>query len=160
MRSGLLKFVLVLWVGVLAGFLPSVCGEAQSPAVVGTETAAPSNPDRICAGEAGVADQSAAIRRRRQRADNGWMLVSAALVFDEWWPGLALFYGESCVRRMSGHDMQTFAIWRDHSPVGASDLFVGLWERQRVYRGLHKAFCRCGVGAGQEYAATIRCRRS
>ena len=159
MRSGLLKFVLVLWVGVLASFLPSgLVAKAQGPAVVGTETAATSNSDRIAALEKQVADQSAAIAQAQTAGDNGWMLVSAALVLMMSGPGLALFYG-GIVRKKNvlGTMMQTFAMMAVITVLwalvtyslafGSGNAFIG---------GLHNAFLHgVGLTPDKNYAATI-----
>ncbi len=91
-------------------------------------------------------------------ADNGWMLVSAALVLLMTGPGLALFYG-GLVRRKNvlGTMMQSFAmmgivtvIWALFSfslAFSAGNGFIG---------GLHNAFLRgVGLTPDPDYAATI-----
>jgi ammonium transporter, Amt family len=91
-------------------------------------------------------------------ADNGWMLVSSALVLMMTGPGLALFYG-GLVRKKNvlATLMQSFAmmavitvVW---AIVGYSLSFA---EGSSVIGGFHHLFLR-GVGAQPEaaYAATI-----
>jgi ammonium transporter, Amt family len=72
--------------------------------------AAASQTDRLAALEKSSADQAAAIAAAQSAGDNGWMLVSSALVLLMSGPGLALFYG-GLVRRKNvlGTMMQTFA---------------------------------------------------
>ena len=91
-------------------------------------------------------------------ADNGWMLVSAALVLLMTGPGLALFYG-GLVRRKNvlGTMMQSFAmmaivtvIWALFSyslAFSAGNPFIG---------GLHSAFLRgVGLTPDPDYSSTI-----
>ena len=52
-----------------------------------------SQADRIAVLEKQNADNAAAIAAAQTAGDNGWMLVSAALVLMMSGPGLALFYG-------------------------------------------------------------------
>jgi ammonium transporter, Amt family len=75
-----------------------------STALFAQTTAAPSDADRIARLEAQVA-------QAQSSADNGWMLVSAALVLLMTGPGLALFYG-GLVRKKNilGTMMQSFAM--------------------------------------------------
>src|SRR6202012_3063342 len=70
-----------------------------------------SEADRIAALEKQNADNVAAIAAAQTAGDNGWMLVSAALVLMMSGPGLALFYG-GLVRKKNilGTMMQTFAM--------------------------------------------------
>jgi len=127
---------------------------AQSaPAATGTSDAA-----RIAALEKQVADNATAIATAQTAGDNGWMLVSAALVLMMSGPGLALFYG-GLVRKKNilGTMMQTFAmmgvvtvLWAlvTYSlAFGTGNAFIG---------GLHNAFLH-GVGLmpDKDYAATI-----
>jgi ammonium transporter, Amt family len=153
MRSGLLKFVLVLCVGVLAGSpLVGVVARAQTP------TAGNAESDRIAALEKQVADQSAAIAQAQTAGDNSWMLVSAALVLMMSGPGLALFYG-GIVRKKNvlGTMMQTFAmmavitvLWAVVTyslAFGTGNAFIG---------GLHNMFLHgVGLTPDKNYAATI-----
>jgi ammonium transporter, Amt family len=75
-----------------------------STALFAQTTATPSDADRITKLEAQVA-------QAQSSADNGWMLVSAALVLLMTGPGLALFYG-GLVRKKNilGTMMQSFAM--------------------------------------------------
>ncbi len=76
---------------------------------------APVSPEaqekRLAALEKQNADLTAAIASAQTSGDNGWMLVSSALVLMMSGPGLALFYG-GLVRRKNilGTMMQTFAM--------------------------------------------------
>ena len=74
-------------------------------------TIAASQTDRIAALEKQVADNTAATAAAQMSGDNGWMLVSSALVLMMSAPGLALFYG-GLVRKKNvlGTMMQTFAM--------------------------------------------------
>lgn len=124
--------------------------EAQMPATAGT--------DRVAALEKQAGDNAAAIAAAQTAGDNGWMLVSAALVLMMSGPGLALFYG-GLVRRKNvlGTMMQTFAmmgvitvLWAlvTYSlAFGTGNAFIG---------GLHNAFLH-GVGLlpDKDYAGTI-----
>ncbi len=124
--------------------LGAVCLHAQAPA-------AASQADRITALEKQVADAQMA-------GDNGWMLVSSALVLMMSAPGLALFYG-GLVRRKNvlGTMMQTFALMGVVTVMwalvtyslafGTGNAFIG---------GLHNVLLH-GVGLlpDKDYAATI-----
>jgi Amt family ammonium transporter len=154
MRSMLVKVLLLLFVGVFsAGPLTCTLSAQTTPvAATGTQT------DRIAALEKQVADQSAAITSAQTAGDNGWMLVSAALVLMMSGPGLALFYG-GLVRKKNvlGTMMQTFAMMAVITVLwglvtyslafGSGNAFIG---------GLHNAFLH-GVGLipDKDYAATI-----
>ena len=122
-----------------------------SPLALHAQTAAASQADRITALEKQVADAQMA-------GDNGWMLVSSALVLMMSAPGLALFYG-GLVRKKNvlGTMMQTFAmmgvitvLWAlvTYSlAFGAGNAFIG---------GFHNVLLH-GVGLlpDKDYAATI-----
>jgi Amt family ammonium transporter len=155
MRSMLVKVFLLLCIGfVPAGPLAGAMAAAQTPAVVapvGTQT------DRLAALEKQVADQNVAIASAQTAGDNGWMLVSAALVLMMSGPGLALFYG-GLVRKKNilGTMMQTFAmmavitvLWAVVTyslAFGTGNAFIG---------GLQNVFLH-GVGlATSPYAPTI-----
>ena len=162
MRSWLVELLLVLWVGVLAGFplLNGLKARAQAPAAVIVapalaETAG--DADRIAALEKKVADQEAAIAQAQTAGDNSWMLTSAALVLLMTGPGLALFYG-GLVRKKNvlGMMMQSFAmmavvtvLWAVVTyslAFGSGNAFIG---------GLHNMFLH-GVGLEPSaYAPTI-----
>jgi len=156
MRLSVVKVYLsVLFVLMFGGIvLGGASAMAQSaPAATGTSDAA-----RIAALEKQVADNATAIATAQTAGDNGWMLVSAALVLMMSGPGLALFYG-GLVRKKNilGTMMQTFAmmgvvtvLWAlvTYSlAFGTGNAFIG---------GLHNAFLH-GVGLmpDKDYAATI-----
>ncbi len=122
------------------------------------QTPATSQTDRIAALEKQAADNAAAIAAAQTAGDNGWMLVSAALVLMMSGPGLALFYG-GLVRKKNilGTMMQTFAMMAVITVLwalvtyslafGSGNAFIG---------GLHNMFLH-GVGLAPDpaYAATI-----
>ena len=165
MRSRLLKLLLVVCVGVVAGVPPMgvAVAKAQRPiglAMVAPEitTASAAETARIAALEKQVAEQSQAIADAKSAGDNGWMLVSAALVLMMSGPGLTLFYG-GLVRKKNvlGTMMQTFAMMAMVTVLwglltyslafGTGNAFIG---------GLHNMFLH-GVGLKPDpnYAATI-----
>ncbi|WP_396272746.1 ammonium transporter [Granulicella arctica] len=122
------------------------------------QTAATSQTDRIAVLEKQASDNATAIAAAQTAGDNGWMLVSAALVLMMSGPGLALFYG-GLVRKKNilGTMMQTFAMMAVITVLwglvtyslafGTGNAFIG---------GLHNAFLH-GVGLmpDKDYAATI-----
>ena len=129
----------------------------SAPASVQTP-ATPSPADRIAALEKQVADNTAAVAAAQTAGDNGWMLVSAALVLMMSAPGLALFYG-GLVRRKNvlGTMMQTFALMGVITVLwalvtyslafGAGNAFIG---------GLHNVLLHgVGLTPDKDYAATI-----
>ena len=99
-----------------------------------------------------------AVHAAQMNADNGWMLVSAALVLLMTGPGLALFYG-GLVRRKNilGTMMQSFAmmglvtiLW---AIVGYSLAFA---HGTSFIGGLEHVFLRgVGLAPNADYAATI-----
>lgn len=147
MQKVLAKCFLLLFL-VLSIAQISTAQAADSPT---SGTAAAQTADRLTKVEQQAADAKSA-------ADNGWMLVSAALVLMMTGPGLALFYG-GLVRKKNvlATMMQSFAmmaivtvLWAlvEYSlAFGAGNSFIG---------GLHNLFLR-GVGAqpDPDYAATI-----
>jgi Amt family ammonium transporter len=164
MRSRLVKLLLVLWIGVVAGF-PLVGGVARAQAQVAQPAAwiAPAvtgsgvDADRIAALEKKLNDQAVAIAQAQTAGDNSWMLTSAALVLLMTGPGLALFYG-GLVRKKNvlSTMMQSFAmmavvtvLWAVVTyslAFGSGNAFIG---------GLHNMFLR-DVGLGPSaYAPTI-----
>ena len=103
----------------LAGIAAPVRMRAQ-PIPATTPAAAPASvaaapvdnsAERIAVLEKQVADNTAAVAAAQTAGDNGWMLVSSALVLMMSAPGLTLFYG-GLVRRKNvlGTMMQTFAM--------------------------------------------------
>jgi Amt family ammonium transporter len=160
MRSGFTRFLLLaLCLGLLVAS-PTFAGFAAHSQQASAPAAASSSSDsaRIAALEKQVADQTTAIANAQTAGDNGWMLVSAALVLMMSCPGLALFYG-GLVRKKNvlGTMMQTFAMMAVVTIVwalltyslafGTGNAFIG---------GLHNVFLR-GVGLTPDpnYAATI-----
>ena len=139
-RSNLLLLPLFL--------IPSTLAMAQTTAAV-----AGSQP----ATQAQIAELQQAVRNAQTSGDNGWMLMSAALVLLMTGPGLALYYG-GLVRRKNilSTMMQSFAmmglvtiLWAVPGyslAFGHGNAFIG---------GLQHMFLR-GVGLGpSEYAPTI-----
>lgn len=156
MRSKLMKLLLMFVLGVaVAAPLAGTAAIAQAPTATPSAT---TQPDRIAALEKQVADQTAAIASAQTAGDNGWMLVSAALVLMMSGPGLALFYG-GLVRKKNilGTMMQTFAMMAVVTVLwalvtyslafGTGNAFIG---------GIQNAFLH-GVGLlpDKDYAATI-----
>ncbi len=105
-----------------------------------------------------IADLQKQVTAAQTSGDNGWMLVSAALVLMMSAPGLALFYG-GLVRKKNilGTMMQTFAmmavitvLWAFVTyslAFGSGNAFIG---------GLHNAFLQgVGLEPDKDYAATI-----
>jgi ammonium transporter, Amt family len=144
--------VKVFFVLVLAFVLGGTVGMAQ------TTAQAQSQADRIAALEKQANDQAVAIAAAQTAGDNGWMLVSAALVLMMSGPGLALFYG-GLVRKKNvlGTMMQTFAmmalvtvLWglvTYSLAFGSGNWFIG---------GFHNAFLHgVGLAPDKDYAATI-----
>jgi Amt family ammonium transporter len=139
-RSNLLLLPLFL--------IPSTLAMAQTTAAV-----AGSQP----ATQAQIAELQQAVRNAQTSGDNGWMLMSAALVLLMTGPGLSLYYG-GLVRRKNilSTMMQSFAmmglvtiLWAVAGyslAFGHGNAFIG---------GLQHMFLR-GVGLGpSEYAPTI-----
>src|SRR5438309_1552918 len=149
MRFRSTRHLLLVWcLGVLA-FSPLLTGLSAHAQQASTQVSAPTASDspRLAALEKQLADQSAAIANAQTAGDNGWMLVSAALVLMMSGPGLALFYG-GLVRKKNvlGTMVQTFAmmavvtiLWAVVTyslAFGSANAFIG---------GLHNMFLH-GVG--------------
>ena len=120
--------------------------------------ASSSQADRLAALEKQVAANTAAAAAAQTAGDNGWMLVSAALVLMMSAPGLALFYG-GLVRKKNilGTMMQTFAMMAVITVLwalityslafGSGNAFIG---------GLHNVFLHgVGLELAKDYAPTI-----
>ncbi|WP_421800847.1 ammonium transporter [Granulicella sibirica] len=127
-------------------------------APVTAPASAGSQADRIAALEKQNADNVAAIAAAQTAGDNGWMLVSAALVLMMSGPGLALFYG-GLVRKKNilGTMMQTFAMMAVITVLWALVSYsLAFGEGNAFIGGLHNVFLR-GVGLAPDikYAATI-----
>ena len=106
---GIKAFVLFACLGV-ATAAPAQA-PAPAPATAAAASATPGNDARIAALEKKLDAAQAAAASAQTAGDNGWMLVSAALVLLMTGPGLALFYG-GLVRRKNilGTMMQSFAM--------------------------------------------------
>lgn len=120
----------------------------------------PSSPqtDRIAALEKRADENAAAIAAAQTAGDNGWMLVSAALVLMMSGPGLALFYG-GLVRKKNilGTMMQTFAMMAVITVLWAVLTYSLAFSSGNAFiGGLHNMFLH-GVGLAPDptYAATI-----
>ncbi|SFS10216.1 ammonium transporter [Granulicella pectinivorans] len=127
---------------------------AQAPAA----TAPATDADRMAALEKQVAANTAAAAAAQTAGDNGWMLVSAALVLMMSGPGLALFYG-GLVRKKNilGTMMQTFAMMGVITVLWALVTYsLAFGDGNAFIGGLHNVFLR-GVGLMPDprYAATI-----
>jgi Amt family ammonium transporter len=129
---------------------------ARTPGSAAPSTA--SQTDRLAALEKSSADQAAAIAAAQSAGDNGWMLVSSALVLLMSGPGLALFYG-GLVRRKNvlGTMMQTFAMMAVITVLWAFVTYsLAFGEGNAFIGGLHNVFLRgVGLTPDPKYAATI-----
>ncbi len=137
----------------------SASSASASPASASPASTAPvSDASRIAALEKQVADNTAAVAAAQTAGDNGWMLVSSALVLMMSAPGLALFYG-GLVRRKNvlGTMMQTFALMGIVTVLwalvtyslafGAGNAFIG---------GFHNVLLHgVGLQLAKDYAPTI-----
>ena len=129
-------------------------------ALAQTTAAAPTVSDsaRLAALEKQQTDNATAIAAAQTAGDNGWMLVSAALVLMMSGPGLALFYG-GLVRKKNilGTMMQTFAMMAVVTVLWALVTYsLAFGDGGAFIGGLHNAFLH-GVGLmpDKDYAATI-----
>jgi ammonium transporter, Amt family len=150
-----LAFLFALIVG--GSVLGGVRLMAQTTPVSGS-TATLSQADRIAALEKQNADNAALIAAAQTSGDNGWMLVSAALVLMMSGPGLALFYG-GLVRKKNilGTMMQTFAMMAVITVLWALVTYsLAFGEGNAFIGGLHNVFLRgVGLAPDMKYAATI-----
>jgi Amt family ammonium transporter len=149
-RIGMLVRVAVL---VMSLWVTGSAAWAQTAVPAGgTET------DRLAALEKSSAEQAAAIAAAQSAGDNGWMLVSSALVLLMSGPGLALFYG-GLVRRKNvlGTMMQTFAMMAVITVLWALVTYsLAFGEGNAFIGGLHNVFLRgVGLAPDPKYAATI-----
>ena len=138
------------------GMMPAT-GRAMAQAAPAASAPA-TQADRIAALEKQVADNTAAAAAAQMAGDNGWMLVSAALVLMMSGPGLALFYG-GLVRKKNilGTMMQTFAMMAVITVLwGLVSYSLAFGDGNAFIGGLHNAFLH-GVGLAPDvkYAATI-----
>src|SRR5580698_3594283 len=150
-----LSFLFALIVG--GSVLGGVRVMAQTAPVAGPSTTL-SQADRIAALEKTAGENATAIAKAQTAGDNGWMLVSAALVLLMSGPGLALFYG-GLVRKKNilGTMMQTFAMMAVITVLWALVTYsLAFGEGNAFIGGLHNVFLR-GVGLAPDvkYAATI-----
>jgi Amt family ammonium transporter len=148
-----LLFVLIVSGSVVGG--SRVMAQTASPAPA---TSGMSQADRIAALEKQNADNAAAIAAAQTAGDNGWMLVSAALVLMMSGPGLALFYG-GLVRKKNilGTMMQTFAMMAVITVLWALVTYsLAFGEGNAFIGGLHNVFLKgVGLSPDPKYAATI-----
>ncbi len=144
-------FLAFLFVLIFGGSV--LCGSAAM-----AQTPATSQTDRIAALEKQAADNATAIAAAQTAGDNGWMLVSAALVLMMSGPGLALFYG-GLVRKKNilGTMMQTFAMMAVITVLWALLTYSLAFSSGNAFiGGLHNMFLH-GVGLAPDpaYAGTI-----
>ena len=152
MRFGSKSIVSRVFRSFLLGILLSFAATPSAPAQ--TSPAAATTGDVASQ----IADLQKQVTAAQTSGDNGWMLVSAALVLMMSAPGLALFYG-GLVRKKNilGTMMQTFAmmavitvLWAFVTyslAFGTGNAFIG---------GLHNAFLHgVGLEPDKDYAATI-----
>src|SRR6266849_1967391 len=151
-----LLFGLILLVG---GFLWAVAAPlwAQSGAAQGASASSPAAVSSSST-EGRVAKLEQDIAEARSSGDNGWMLVSSALVLLMTGPGLALFYG-GLVRKKNvlATMMQSFALMAVVTVVWAIFGYsLSFGEGNSFIGGLHNLFLH-GVGAqpDPDYAGTI-----
>jgi Amt family ammonium transporter len=152
-------YLSVLFVLILGGAaIGGVRVMAQTAAPISVATTPASQADRIAALEKQNADNAAAIAAAQTSGDNGWMLVSAALVLMMSGPGLALFYG-GLVRKKNilGTMMQTFAMMAVITVLWALVTYsLAFGEGNAFIGGLHNMFLHgVGLAPDPKYAATI-----
>lgn len=150
MRSLLFRKWFLAGVVAISSLVFSCGAWAQMPATAGT--------DRIATLEKQAGDNATAIAAAQTAGDNGWMLVSAALVLMMSGPGLALFYG-GLVRRKNvlGTMMQTFAMMGVITVLWALLTYsLAFGDGNAFIGGLHNLFLRgVGLEPDKAYAATI-----
>jgi Amt family ammonium transporter len=134
------------WIRALLG----ICLLAMSAAAL-AQSSAPNSSDRIAQLEQQVAEA-------KTSADNGWMLVSSALVLMMTGPGLALFYG-GLVRKKNvlATMMQSFAMMAVVTVLwGLLEYSLAFGSGTSFIGSLQHIFLR-GVGSqpDPDYAATI-----
>ena len=150
MRSLLFRKWFLACVVAVSSLLLSTAVWAQMPATAST--------DRLAALEKQAGDNATAIAAAQTAGDNGWMLVSAALVLMMSGPGLALFYG-GLVRRKNvlATMMQTFAMMGVITVLWALLTYsLAFGDGNAFIGGLHNLFLRgVGLEPDKAYAATI-----
>ncbi len=144
-----------LWLVVLlvVGSLAGMSGRAAMGQMPGT-----AQTDRIAALEKQAGDNAAAIAAAQTAGDNGWMLVSAALVLMMSAPGLTLFYG-GLVRRKNvlGTMMQTFSLMGVITVLWALVMYSLAFGTGNAFIGGFQHVLLHGVGLlpDKDYAGTI-----
>jgi ammonium transporter, Amt family len=148
-----LLFVLIVGGSVVGG--SRMMAQTAAPA---SSTAGLSQADRIAALEKQNADNAALIAQAQTAGDNGWMLVSAALVLMMSGPGLALFYG-GLVRKKNilSVMMQSFAMMAIITVLWAFLTYSLAFDAGTSFiGGLHHVFLRgVGLAPDPDYSATI-----
>lgn len=133
-------------------------GSALCGSVAMAQTPATAQTDRIAALEKRADENAAAIAAAQTAGDNGWMLVSAALVLMMSGPGLALFYG-GLVRKKNilGTMMQTFAMMAVITVLwGLLTYSLAFSSGNAFIGGLHNMFLHgVGLAPDKAYAGTI-----
>jgi Amt family ammonium transporter len=150
MRVAVVKVFLglLLMLGVGGPLLAGQSALAQAPA---------GQADRLSALEKQVAANTAATAVAQTAGDNGWMLVSSALVLMMSGPGLALFYG-GLVRKKNvlGTMMQTFAMMAVITVLWALVIYsLAFSDGNAFIGGFGNIFLRGVGGEPGVYAATI-----
>ena len=148
----------------LCGVLMLASGPSLAQAIPAATLAAPvvsaeqATADRLATLERQVADNTAAAAAAQTSADNGWMLVSSALVLMMSAPGLALFYG-GLVRRKNvlGTMMQTFAMMAVITVLWAVVTYsLAFGQGNSFIGGFHNVLLHgVGLQLAKDYAPTI-----
>ncbi|ADW69312.1 ammonium transporter [Granulicella tundricola] len=151
-----LAFLAILTLGLTSA--PSKAfAQAAAPAMTASAPAADPT-SRIAALEKQVADNTAATAAAQTAGDNGWMLVSSALVLMMSIPGLALFYG-GLVRKKNilGTMMQTFAMCAVITVLWALVTYSLAFSSGSAFIGGFSNVLLHGVGLqlAKDYAPTI-----
>lgn len=151
-RAGLLLLFL------LPGMTAPLHAQPATPPPANSAPVAGDSAARIAALEKQVADNTAATAAAQTAGDNGWMLVSAALVLMMSIPGLALFYG-GLVRKKNvlGTMMQTFAMCAVVTILWALVTYSLAFGQGNAFIGGFGNVLLHGVGLKPDpnYAATI-----
>ena len=154
MAGCMMRLPMWKWILALTVLLGSCVAVRQTMA----QTAASGQTDRVAALEKQAGDNAAAIAAAQTAGDNGWMLVSSALVLMMSAPGLALFYG-GLVRKKNilGTMMQTFAMMAVITVLWALLTYsLAFGDGNAFIGGLHNVFLHgVGLTPDKDYAATI-----
>jgi Amt family ammonium transporter len=159
MRLSLRSFCLsLLCFFALVSTMPGVAMLSAQSAPAATGPVAATTADRLAALEKQVADNATATAAAQTAGDNGWMLISSALVLMMSAPGLALFYG-GLVRRKNvlGTMMQTFAMMAVVTVLWALVTYSLAFGVGNAFIGGFQNMLLHGVGLtpDKDYAATI-----